>query len=122
MAEQLAGALARRPDTSYVSLNSGGTEVMCTMKPRSREARDELPFDRLQRTPRVTSVNAHCVPHAFYGGALGWLNKADALSPDEEAALRPPPVATATGPVALNILAATLHRIKQLSYEPRPNR
>ncbi|MEU0725083.1 Lrp/AsnC family transcriptional regulator [Streptomyces sp. NPDC006140] len=102
VAEQLAGGLARRPDTSYVSLNSGGTEVMCMMKPRNREARDELLLDRLQRTPRVTSVSAHCVLHPFYGGALGWLNKADALSPDEQAALRPPPVAAPAGPVALD--------------------
>jgi hypothetical protein len=36
VAEQLADALAKRPDTLYVSLMSGGTEVFCGMKPRSR--------------------------------------------------------------------------------------
>lgn len=102
VAEQLAEALARRPDTSYVSLISGGTEVMCAMKPRSRQARDELLFDRLQRTPRVISVSAHCLLHHFYGGRLGWLNKTNALDPDQEAALRPPPVEPVTGPVALD--------------------
>lgn len=101
-AEQLAGALARRPDTAYVSVISGGTEVMCAMKPRNRQTRDELLLDRLQRTPRVTSVSAHCLLHHFYGGPLGWLSKINALSPDEQAALSPPPVEPASAPVVLD--------------------
>ncbi|WP_330351301.1 Lrp/AsnC family transcriptional regulator [Streptomyces sp. NBC_00582] len=100
-AEQLAGALARRPDTAYVSVISGGTEVMCAMKPRTRQARDELLLDRLQRTPRVISVSAHCLLHHFYGGPVGWLSKINALSPDEQADLSPPPVDPGTRPVAL---------------------
>ncbi|MFF8908730.1 Lrp/AsnC family transcriptional regulator [Streptomyces olivaceoviridis] len=100
-AEQLAGALARRPDTAYVSVISGGTEVMCAMKPRTRQARDELLLDRLQRTPRVISVSAHCLLHHFYGGPVGWLSKINALSLDEQAALRPPPVDPGTSPVVL---------------------
>ncbi|MEU8909252.1 Lrp/AsnC family transcriptional regulator [Streptomyces mirabilis] len=101
-AEQLAGALARRPDTVYVSVISGGTEVMCAMKPHTRQARDELLLDRLPRTPRVTSVSAHCLLHHFYGGPLGWLRKINALSPDEQAALSPPPVEPATTPAVLD--------------------
>jgi len=100
--EQLAGALARRPDTSYIGLFSGGTEVMCAMKPRSSQERDELLFDRLPRTPRVISVSAHCLLHSYYGGPLGWLNKLRALDPDEEAALTRPPVETAGAPVTLD--------------------
>jgi DNA-binding Lrp family transcriptional regulator len=74
------------------------------MKPRDRKARDQLLLDRLQRTPRVMSVSAYCILHFFYGGALGWLNKTRALSPDEEAALIPPPLAPVTdpGPVTLD--------------------
>lgn len=73
-AEQLANALAMRPDTAYVGAISGGTEVMCAMKPATRQARDELLLDRFQRTPRITSVSAHCPLHRFYGGPLGWLS------------------------------------------------
>ncbi|RSN51752.1 MULTISPECIES: Lrp/AsnC family transcriptional regulator [Actinomadura] len=102
VAERLAAALARRPDTQYVDLLSGGTEVMCAMLPRSRRERDELLLERLQRTPRVTSVSAHCILHPFFGGPMGWLRKTDALTPAEEAALRPPPAAPAAGPVALD--------------------
>lgn len=101
-AEQLAGALARRPDTAYVSMISGGTEVMCAMKPRTRQTRDELLLDRLQRTPRVTSVSAHCLLHHFYGGRLGWLSKINALSLEEQAALSPPAVEPATTTVVLD--------------------
>lgn len=88
VAEKLASALAKRPDTRYVDLLSGGTEVMCAMLPRNRRERDELLLERLQRTPRVTSVSAHCILHSFFGGPLGRLRKTNALDPDEEAALR----------------------------------
>ncbi|MFI1032995.1 Lrp/AsnC family transcriptional regulator [Streptomyces sp. NPDC020951] len=89
-AERLANALARRPDTFYVELISGGTEVLCAMKPRSRHDRDELLLERLRRTPGLVSVSAHCLLHKFYGGPLGRLDKIQALDPDEAAALRPP--------------------------------
>ncbi|PNG19971.1 Lrp/AsnC family transcriptional regulator [Streptomyces cahuitamycinicus] len=101
-AEQLASALARRPDTTHISVISGGTEVMCAMRPRTRQARDELLLDRLQRTPRITSVSAHCLLHRFYGGPLGWLNKINALTGDERAALSPPPVEPGTDRVVLD--------------------
>ncbi|MFV2178261.1 Lrp/AsnC family transcriptional regulator [Actinomadura sp. LOL_016] len=102
VAEQLAATLAKRPDTQYVDLLSGGTEVMCEMKPRNRRERDELLLERLQRTPRVTSVSAHCILHPFFGGPLGWLRKTDALTPGEEAALRPPPAPPASAPIVLD--------------------
>ncbi|WP_406440688.1 Lrp/AsnC family transcriptional regulator [Streptomyces sp. NBC_01613] len=102
VAEQLATALARRPDTSYIDLIAGGTEVLCAMKPRSQKDRDELLFDRLQRTPRVISVSAHCLLHNFYGGPLGWLDKIQALDAEQEEALRPPQVEPRSGPVALD--------------------
>ncbi|MET8978217.1 winged helix-turn-helix transcriptional regulator [Streptomyces sp. NPDC004539] len=101
-AERLAEALARRPDTSYVALESGGTEVVTSMRPRSREARDELLLHQLQRTPRILSVSAHCILHMFYGGASGWLSKIQALTPEEESALRPPPVDPSPEPVELD--------------------
>ena len=89
-ADRLAGALARRADTSYVALISGGTEVICAVRPRTDAARDELLLDRLQRTPRVIGISAHCRVHSFFGGQVSWLNKIRALTSEEEAALRPP--------------------------------
>lgn len=102
VAENLADALAKRPDTLHVALISGGTEVVCGMKPRSRKERDELLFDRLQRTRQIVSVTAHCLLHPFFGGSASWLNKANALTPEQEAALRPPAPEPFDGPVALD--------------------
>ncbi|MDI5967221.1 AsnC family transcriptional regulator [Streptomyces sp. SL13] len=101
-AEPLAAALARRPDTSWIGLASGGTEVICTMHARDERARDALLFGKLQRTPRVVSVSAHLKLHAFYGGPLGWYSKADRLDPAQAAALAPPPVEAGDDPVALD--------------------
>jgi DNA-binding Lrp family transcriptional regulator len=97
-AEKLAGALARRPDTSYVALISGGTEVICAMRPRSDRERDELLLDRFQRTPRVIAVSAHCRLHSFYGGPVSWLNKIHALTSEQETALRRPSAESAATP------------------------
>ncbi|MFC8676986.1 Lrp/AsnC family transcriptional regulator [Streptomyces griseorubiginosus] len=102
IAPQLADALARRPDTAYLGLISGGTEVMCGMKPRSRQERDELLFGRLPRSPSVTSVSAHCVLRHFYGGPLSLPSKIDALGPEEEAALRPPSTDRREAPLSLD--------------------
>ncbi|SCF68607.1 Lrp/AsnC family transcriptional regulator [Streptomyces sp. Ncost-T10-10d] len=102
VAERLAGALAKRPDTIYVALMSGGTEVICGMKPRSTRERDELLLERLPRTPHVGSVTAHCLLHRFYGGPLGWLAKIDALDRSQQEALRPPAPAPLEDPVLLD--------------------
>lgn len=101
-AAQLASTLARRPDTHYVDLTAGGTEVVCAIKPHSRQDRDELLLERLQRTPYVTSVSAHCILRTYYGNSLRWLRKISALDPAEESALRTPAPAPLAAPVALD--------------------
>ncbi|WP_308401266.1 Lrp/AsnC family transcriptional regulator [Streptomyces sp. AC512_CC834] len=102
-AGRLAATLAARPDTHYVDLAAGGTEVICAITPRSRHERDDLLLERLQRTPHVTSVGAHCVLRPYYGNSLRWLRKISALAPDEETALRTPaPAPTTPTPVTLD--------------------
>ncbi|MFI9269564.1 Lrp/AsnC family transcriptional regulator [Kitasatospora sp. NPDC052896] len=64
----VADALARRPDIAWVTLNSGGTEVNCVTRARSREDRDTLLLQKLPRTQRVTAVSAHSVLRVFSGG------------------------------------------------------
>jgi DNA-binding Lrp family transcriptional regulator len=68
-APEIADALARRPDTSWISLNSGGTEIACSLRARDSAAAGEMLLSRLPRTPRVLDVSAHQVLHVFYGGA-----------------------------------------------------
>jgi DNA-binding Lrp family transcriptional regulator len=112
-AEPLATALARRPDTSWIGLTSGGTEVLCVVDMRSRDERDALLLEKLQRTPRITGISAHCLLHTFYGVG-GWFGKSAVLTPEQVAALSPPPVEPSDEPVVLDptdeLLIAALAR------------
>lgn len=78
----LAQALARRPDTHYVHLMSGGTDIACLQQTRTA---DELLLDRLPR--RLVDVSAHAILQGFTAPQV-WRGIA-CLTPEEEAALRP---------------------------------
>ncbi|MEC3982517.1 Lrp/AsnC family transcriptional regulator [Amycolatopsis sp. H20-H5] len=58
----LATALARRPDTYWVHLLSGGTEISCFTQARST---DELLLDKLPRTGRLLSMTAQSILRGF---------------------------------------------------------
>nr|WP_031224427.1 Lrp/AsnC family transcriptional regulator [Streptomyces roseochromogenus] len=85
----IAEALARRPDTFWIGLASGGTEVLCLTRPRTPGDHDELLLGKLPRTPNVVEIRAHQLLHRFYGGADGWIRKFAALTEDQIGALRP---------------------------------
>lgn len=87
-ASEVAVALARREDTRWVHLLSGGTEISASIQSWSTEERDELILQRLQRTAPVVSVTAHNVLHIFGGGPHG-LGGVSPLTPEQTAALRP---------------------------------
>ncbi|WP_251072804.1 Lrp/AsnC family transcriptional regulator [Streptomyces sp. ISL-43] len=90
----VAEALARRPDIAWVTLNSGGTEVHCMTRARTRQDRDALLLDKLPRTRRVTGISAHTILRKFFGGPDSWAGT-DVLRPDQIAALERPPAAPA---------------------------
>ncbi|GAA1976394.1 Lrp/AsnC family transcriptional regulator [Kitasatospora viridis] len=98
----VAEALARRPDTSWVNLTSGGTEITCTVRTESEADSEALLLTRLPRTPRVEAVSAHSVLHAFYGGPDSVVAKLGPLDAESVAALRPPQLARRCGPVRLD--------------------
>lgn len=87
----VAEALGRRDDTTWVGLNSGGTEISCITRSDPDEEEHTLLLQRLPRTPSVVGVTAHCVIHTFFGGSLGLAMKSGALTPAQVAALRPEP-------------------------------
>jgi DNA-binding Lrp family transcriptional regulator len=64
----LAEALAQRDDVSWVSLVSGGSEIICVLRARTSEARDDLLTQRLPRTAPVLGISAVMVLHRFLGG------------------------------------------------------
>lgn len=84
---QVAAALARRADTSWVSLTSGGTEITCITRTRDRNQTDNLLLHKLPRTPRIISVTAHCMLRAV-AGTHGWPGRTSALTVDEVERLR----------------------------------
>ncbi|YCK38374.1 Lrp/AsnC family transcriptional regulator [Actinomadura sp. ATCC 39365] len=85
----IAEALARRTDTSWVSLTSGGTQIVCVVRARSFRERDALLLGQLPRTPRVVGVTAHCLLRVFAGGPTGWHGRADSLTCEQIATLAP---------------------------------
>ena len=78
----LAQALAKRPDTFWVHLMSGGTEISCLQQV---ETADELLLDRLPR--RLVDVSAHSILRGF--ASPGTWRGIACLTEEEEAALRP---------------------------------
>ncbi|SNT64003.1 DNA-binding transcriptional regulator, Lrp family [Asanoa hainanensis] len=114
----VATALARRADTSWVQLLSGGTEITCITRTRAQTADGDLLLQKLPRTSRVTTVAAHCILRAV-AGTSGWPGRTAALDPDQIAALAPEQAAP-TPPVALtaadNQLFAALAKDGRAGY------
>ncbi|HEY3630062.1 MAG TPA: AsnC family transcriptional regulator [Jatrophihabitantaceae bacterium] len=75
-APAVANALAARPDTSWVHLASGGTEVVCALQTRSPEQRDALLLTNLPGSRRVATIYAHSLLHIFTAPAWNVLTKA----------------------------------------------
>ncbi|MFD7503852.1 Lrp/AsnC family transcriptional regulator [Streptomyces sp. NPDC059850] len=88
----VAEALARRQDTSWVSMMSNGTEVVAMARAESGWDSDQLLLGKLPRTPRVVGVSAHCVLHEFFGGPKGLVTKSGSLTAEQAALLSPPAV------------------------------
>ncbi|GAA0279127.1 Lrp/AsnC family transcriptional regulator [Cryptosporangium japonicum] len=86
-AAPIAGALAARPDTSYVYLLSGGTEISCSVRTRSAEESEALLLRTLPRTARITAVSAHLLL-AGYALPDDWAGPAR-LTEDQVARLTP---------------------------------
>jgi DNA-binding Lrp family transcriptional regulator len=93
-AQEIARSLARRPDTSWVRLTSGGTEIVAIVQttPGTPESHALLLRD-VPRTSGVTAVSAHYLLHLYLGGPTAWRGRTDALTPEQQEALRPPPAA-----------------------------
>jgi DNA-binding Lrp family transcriptional regulator len=88
-AAAVADALARRPDTSWVKLMSGGTEIGCVVKPASGDGRQDLLLRQLPASRRIVALSAHSVLHVFRGGPQHWPGATEALTAGQAAALAP---------------------------------
>ncbi|MET8469103.1 Lrp/AsnC family transcriptional regulator [Streptomyces sp. NPDC006422] len=95
----IAEALARRRDTGYISLASGGTELHCTIHTGGAEEDEEVLLSALPRTPRIISFDAHCFLRTFCGNPPRWYTKLGALTPEQHTALLPEHTPAPTPPV-----------------------
>ncbi|WP_229844594.1 Lrp/AsnC family transcriptional regulator [Streptomyces cinnamoneus] len=80
-AGSVAQALARRPDTSWISLASGGTELYCALTTSTPHERDALLLETLPRTPRLVAVGAHCLLRLFTDITSTWYAKGIPFGP-----------------------------------------
>ncbi|WP_055532844.1 Lrp/AsnC family transcriptional regulator [Streptomyces graminilatus] len=97
-AHDIAVALARRPDTSWVRLTSGGTEIVAIIHtaPSGPDAHALLLRD-IPRTAGITSVSAHYLLHTYLGGPTAWRGRVNVLDEDQQARLRAERDATGNG-------------------------
>jgi DNA-binding Lrp family transcriptional regulator len=80
-ADAIAEALARRPDTKWVHLASGGTEIIFVVQARTPEQRDALFLRGLPGSRRVVQISAHSILHNYT--PLAWKGVRTALSPEQ---------------------------------------
>lgn len=91
-AAAVAAALARRPDTFWVQLMSGGTEIGCVVKPTDGSP-DDLLLRQLPASRRIVAISAHLLLHMFRGGIDHWPGATTALTAEQTAALSAGPAA-----------------------------
>lgn len=88
--ERIAAALARRSDTRWVRLFSGGAEINCTLQARTPDQPTALFLRGLPGSRHVTNVTAHSILHVFspveYGAYTGALSDVQVAALREEAA------------------------------------
>jgi DNA-binding Lrp family transcriptional regulator len=121
-AAAVAEALARRPDTYWVQLVSGGTEIDCVVRPTDDSGHDLL-LRQLPSSRRIVAISAHSVLHIFRGNTDHWPTAAAALTTEQAAAIAPPasdnaaprPLASRLGPDD-RVLLAELARDGRASY------
>ncbi|HSZ43478.1 MAG TPA: AsnC family transcriptional regulator [Trebonia sp.] len=70
-AQRIADTLAARPDTRWVRLFSGGTEIACTLQARTPEQRNTVFLQGLPGSRHVTGIAAHSILHVFTPVAWG---------------------------------------------------
>jgi DNA-binding Lrp family transcriptional regulator len=85
-AQRIADTLAQRPDTRWVRLYSGGTEIVCTVQVRSPEQRNALFLQGLPGSRHVSAITAQSILHVFT--PVAYVGYARALSAAQLAALR----------------------------------
>jgi len=75
----IARAIARHPDTAWVRLVSGGTEIVCSLDASGAAGGHALLLEKLPRTSRVLDVTAQSELHVHARGAHRLLEQVGCL-------------------------------------------
>jgi len=116
-ADSIAQALARRPDTKWVNLASGGTEIICTLQASTPEQRDALFLRGLPGSRRVVQISAHSILHNFT--PFAWHGIRQALSDEQLAVLSPGGTTPPQTPVPPGLLPEDEPLLAELSRDGR---
>ncbi|WP_250563643.1 Lrp/AsnC family transcriptional regulator [Sphaerisporangium fuscum] len=114
--QDVAHALVRRTDTSWVKLASGGTEIFALVHtPAGAAGGHSLLLHDIPRTSGITAVSAHYLLHTYLGGPTAWRGHLDALDEDRQRMLEPHPAArpSAAEPVITQADAALLAALQR---------
>jgi DNA-binding Lrp family transcriptional regulator len=87
--DALAAAIAAREDVSWVSITSGGSEIICVIRTDPNTARRSVLLHRLPRSSQVLSFTACSVLHTHTGGEAEWLAFDDPLTDGQLSTLAP---------------------------------
>ncbi|MER5852592.1 AsnC family protein [Streptomyces sp. NPDC002012] len=115
----VAKALARREDTVWVALSSGGTEINCSTGVRPGQVDRSVLLQRLPRIPSVVDVTAHCVMHTFFGGPQSLVMKSGALTPNQAEQLTDHPLAVPDDRPPLDFDDADRRLLQSLAIDGR---
>lgn len=88
-AQNLAQALARRADTSWVKLISGGTEIFTIVTTADHQPDRSLLLHDIPRTAGIAAVSAHYLLHTYYGGPTAWRGRPNVLNEQQQRLLEP---------------------------------
>jgi DNA-binding Lrp family transcriptional regulator len=100
-AASVAEALARRDDTAWIRLTSGGTEIVCMVTSHTGDS-ESLLLDLLPRTPRVEGVTAHYLLRTFSRGLHKMIADHSGLTLDQIQSLRPGDTTHISRPTSLD--------------------
>jgi DNA-binding Lrp family transcriptional regulator len=89
-AQDIGQALARRPDTSWVRLTSGGTEIVAVIHiTPGQTGTHALLLHDVPRTSSITAVSAHYLLHTYLGGPTAWRGRMKGLTQAQQDQLPP---------------------------------
>jgi DNA-binding Lrp family transcriptional regulator len=90
-AGDVARSLARRADTSWVRLTSGGTEIVAVVTaPMAGGSWPALLLHDIPRTASISTVSAHALLHTYLGGPTAWPGRMQTLDSGQQDRLRRP--------------------------------